>query len=82
MISIRKDIDTGFIFPDGFPLQKPFASYLETDVDPKYYLSKAESEYMSRKVKGGRTHFDFRYHHDTDNETCSCLTANIHKGVP
>ena len=45
-------------------------------------LSDAEMEYMLRKTKDGRNHFDFKYHSDTTKNKASCLTANIHKGVP
>lgn len=39
-------------------------------------------EYMSRKVKGGRTHWDFKHHHDIKNDKSHCITANLYKGVP
>jgi len=38
--------------------------------------------YMNRKVKGGRTHWDFAHHSDIKNEKSSCVTANLYKGVP
>ena len=40
VVSIRKDIDTGFFqFPEGFPLEKRLKDVLEDEVDEKYYLS-------------------------------------------
>lgn len=39
-------------------------------------------DYMSRKVKGGRTHWDFSHHSDIKNDKSSCVTANFYKGVP
>lgn len=39
MISIRKDVDCGYEFPEGFPLQTRLKDVLEEDIDPKYYLS-------------------------------------------
>lgn len=45
-------------------------------------LSERELDYMLRRQKDGRSHFDFRYHSDATKDKSSCLTANIHKGVP
>ena len=39
-------------------------------------------DYMNREVKGGRTHWDFKHHHDIQDGKSSCITANIYKGVP
>lgn len=38
-ISIRKDIDTGFVFPEIQPLKLKLKDMLEDEVDEKYYLS-------------------------------------------
>ena len=38
--------------------------------------------YMNRTVKGGRTHWDFNFHQDSDRATGRTLTSNLHKGVP
>ena len=38
-ISIRKDIDTGYEFPEGFKLKLKLKDVLEKSVDEKYYLS-------------------------------------------
>ena len=38
-VSIRKDIDTGYEFPEGFELKKKLKDVLEEVVDEKYYLS-------------------------------------------
>lgn len=37
--------------------------------------------YMNRKVKGGRTHWDFGYIQSLDKDKSQCLTANIYKGI-
>ena len=37
---------------------------------------------MNRKVKGGRSHWDFGYNQDVSQPKGKCITANIHKGVP
>jgi len=39
IVSIRKDIDIGFEFPEPVPLTKSLADLLEDEVDEKYYLS-------------------------------------------
>lgn len=38
-VSIRKDIDTGYKFPEGFELKLKLKDILEEVVDEKYYLS-------------------------------------------
>ncbi|MCQ2771219.1 MAG: DNA cytosine methyltransferase, partial [Clostridia bacterium] len=38
IVSIRKDIDKGFEFPEGFPLELRLKDVLEDEVDEKYYL--------------------------------------------
>lgn len=39
-------------------------------------------EYMDREVSGGRTHWDFSHHSDSDSQKSMCLSANMMKGVP
>ena len=39
IISIRKDIDKGYEFPEPFPLQLRLKDMLDDEVDGKYYLS-------------------------------------------
>ncbi len=51
-------------------------------LDKKLQLSEKEKAYMNRKVKGGRTHWNFDHHSDTANKSSSCLVANLYKGVP
>lgn len=38
IISIRKDIDKGYEFPEPFPLQLRLKDMLEDEVDEKFYL--------------------------------------------
>ena len=45
VVSIRKDIDTGFAFSDPIPLQCSMFDFLEEDVEEKYYLSDAYIAY-------------------------------------
>lgn len=39
-------------------------------------------EYMDRKVKGGRDHWDFMHHSDIRNDKSATVVANFFKGVP
>ena len=56
---------------------------IETDQDfSEHILSDAETNYMNRQVTGGRTHWDFKHHSDTNVDKSSTLVANLHKGVP
>lgn len=45
-------------------------------------LSESEIEYMNRPVKGGRNHWDFKHHSDTENPKSAAVVANFCKGVP
>lgn len=51
VVSIRKDIDTGFSFPEPIELTDTMADYLEDIVDDKYYLSDAYIEYAENMTK-------------------------------
>jgi len=55
---------------------------LEDSVDDKYYHSEAAINYMNRTVNGGRNHWDFAHHSDTNKAKSACITANFKKGVP
>ena len=46
IISIRKDIDKGFTFPEAVPLELRLKDMLEDEVDESYYLS----EYATRNL--------------------------------
>ena len=39
-------------------------------------------DYMNRKTKGGRTHWDFKHHSDIRNDKSAAIVANFFKGVP
>jgi DNA (cytosine-5)-methyltransferase 1 len=41
-VSIRKDIDKGFVFPEKQPLKLKLKDMLENEVDEKYYLSEKQ----------------------------------------
>ena len=46
-VSIRKDIDTGFVFPPKQELKLRLKDMLEDKVDEKYYLSDKMVDYIS-----------------------------------
>lgn len=46
IVSIRKDVDCGFIFPNPIPLQRTIYDILDRNVDEKFYLS----DYAMRNV--------------------------------
>jgi len=52
---------------------------MEDDGKP---LSENEINYMNRKTKDGRTHWDFGHHSDVRNDKSSAIVANFSKGVP
>lgn len=47
-----------------------------------FILSANAVKYMNRKVKGGRTHWDFKHHSEVSNDKSSSIVANFFKGVP
>lgn len=51
IISIRKDIDKGFEFPQPIPLELRLKDLLEDEVDEKYYLSDKMLAYFERNTK-------------------------------
>ncbi len=84
LISIRKDIDQGFEFPEPISNKTNLKDNLENDINAikDHMHSEKAIDYMNRKTKDGRSHWDFQHHSDSDNEASRCLTANMHKGVP
>ena len=44
-VSIRKDIDRGYTFPDPIPLAQSMFDLIEDEVDAKYYLSESAIEF-------------------------------------
>ena len=48
----------------------------------KYNISSKGLAYMTRTVKGGRDHFSFKHHSDTENKNSACIVSNFKKGVP
>lgn len=50
-ISIRKDVDTGFQFPETIPLQHRLKDVLEHNVDEKYYINNEKTEALLAQLK-------------------------------
>ena len=76
-ISIRKDIDQGFDFPQGMPLTKRLKDILEPEVDEKYYLSEDRLKKIkiwdTRQRENGR---GFRFETKTENDIARTVTAS------
>ena len=51
VISVRKDVDRGFVFPNPTPLTTTMMDFLENEVDDKYYISDAYIEYAENLTK-------------------------------
>lgn len=81
IVSIRKDIDKQFEFPEPIPLTTCMKDYLETDVPESYNLSEKAMKTMS-KVWGGKERWDKSIVQDTDRELAYCITAHYSKGLP
>lgn len=56
IISIRKDIDKGFEFPEPFPLQLRLKDMLDDEVDEKFYLSNKGVNGLLNAFVDGREH--------------------------
>ncbi len=52
IVSIRKDIDRGFSFPEAIPLTLRLKDMLDDDVDEKYYLSDEIVAGLEAHMKG------------------------------
>lgn len=50
IISIRKDIDKGFEFPEGFPLELRLKDMLDDDVDDSFYISDERTKSLQRDL--------------------------------
>jgi DNA (cytosine-5)-methyltransferase 1 len=71
-ISIRKDIDKGYVFPQKEELKLKLKDILEPQVDEKYYLSEEQCEKISNWKSYRNPIEEAKY---LDSEYSSCLTA-------
>lgn len=74
IISIRKDIDKGFTFPESIPLELRLKDILQDEIDEKYYLN---DEQVSRLL-GATFNQDKARLQKTD--VCNTLLARDYKG--
>ena len=75
IVSIRKDIDTGFFrFPKGFPLKLRLKDLLDFEVEEKYYMSDKAISYIC--APGTK---NFHYEPEIDLEIARPLTSTMHK---
>jgi DNA-cytosine methyltransferase len=81
IVSIRKDIEQGFVFPIGGDTGIRLKDVLEQTVDEKYYLSEtAISGLMKIVEKSDEKGNGYRSGVMTGNDTCNTLDSNYHKG--
>lgn len=55
---------------------------MESDVPDTFVLSPDAVRYMNRKVKDGRTHWDFAHYSDSGMDKSHAVVTNLYKGVP
>lgn len=82
IISIRKDIDKGFSFPDPIPLELRLKDLLEEKVDEKFYLSNQALDGLIRhkerhKEKGNG--FGANINDPDKVEVSRCISARYYK---
>ena len=74
VVSIRKDMQQGFIFPSKQELKLSLRDLLEENVDEKYYLTDKMIEYIS--ATGTK---NFSYEPEIDLDIARPLTSSMHK---
>lgn len=61
IISIRKDIDKGYEFPKGFPLQLRLKDMLDDEVDEKFYLDSTKEYFIKHSFESEEKGNGFRF---------------------
>lgn len=61
IISIRKDIDKGFEFPEPFPLQLRLKDMLDDEVDEKFYLDSTKEYFIKHSFESEEKGNGFRF---------------------
>ena len=83
VVSIRKDIDKVYEFPEPKPLTKRLKDILEEKVDEKYYLSeKAIAGFKKHNENHENKGTGFIWQPKTGEDITNCLRANMHKSCP
>ena len=77
IISIRKDIDKGYEFPEPFPLQLRLKDMLDDEVDEKFYLSeKCINGFVRHRERHEAKGTGFKWEVRDPDGVASCLRAN------
>ena len=77
IISIRKDIDKGYEFPEPFPLQLRLKDMLDAEVDEKFYLSeKCINGFVRHRERHEAKGTGFKWEVRNPDGVASCLRAN------
>lgn len=66
--------------PDDLDIQ--FTDVISYGVDNKYYLSDKALNYMSRKIKSGKDHWQIHPPAPTKNNKSNTIVANYKAGIP
>ena len=61
IISIRKDIDKGYEFPEPFPLQLRLKDMLDDEVDEKFYLDSTKEYFIKHSFESEEKGNGFRF---------------------
>lgn len=82
IISIRKDIDKGFTFPEAIPLTLRLKDMLEDEVEEKYYLSEKGTNGLLNAFEDGRIHKPKLFSGEEDSITTidTRVGAQTHRG--
>lgn len=76
VVSIRKDIDTGYEFPPPIKLEKRLKDVLEEGVDEKYYLSgERVSGLISSTLKQKEKRRNFAFEPKTKEGVANCVSS-------
>lgn len=72
------------VFEDKSPTLRTAAGggHIPSFVKKDLMLNPKAIEYMNRKVKDGRNHWDFQHHSDIKDDKSATVVANFFKGVP
>lgn len=77
IISIRKDIDNGYEFPEPFPLELRLRDMLDDEVDEKFYLSeKCINGFVRHRERHEAKGTGFKWEVRDPDGVASCLRAN------
>ena len=77
IISIRKDIDKGYEFPESFPLELRLRDMLDDEVDEKFYLStKCIEGFIRHRDRHEAKGTGFKWEVRDPDGVASCLRAN------